>query len=192
MNRETLKETLTEKKISAKQMFDGNIVKIEHWIVELPNKKTALREVAKHVGASAIVALDDRDKVAMVWQYRSPVSKLMLEIPAGKLDDKGEDRLLAAKRELREETGLLAEEWEHLTDIDTTPGFCDEVLSLYLAQKLSQGELEPDEDEFLGVEWFPIETLVAMIMSGELTDAKSICGIMMVYNRLRDKIENKG
>ena len=101
-----------------------------------------------------------------------------MEIPAGKLDYKGEDRLEAAKRELREETGLTAEKWEHLTDIVTAPGFCDELISIYLATGLSSGEDEPDEDEFLNVEVMSFDDLLAQVMDGTIEDAKTVAATL--------------
>ena len=127
----------------------------------------------------------DRDgNVTLVRQYRAPVADVLMEIPAGKLDFKGEDRLLAAKRKLREETGLSAENWTHLTDIVTAPGFCDEVISVYLATGLTMGEDEPDEDEFLNVVRVPMKDLMELAMRGELTDVKTLSGVLLAARHL--------
>ena len=106
---------LTEKLLSKQVVFPGKIIRLEHWQVELPNGEQALREVACHPGASAIVALDEEDRVILVRQHRIAVGRLTLEIPAGKLDGPDEDPFLCAKRELSEETGLTAEHWQKLT-----------------------------------------------------------------------------
>ena len=176
---------IIEKPVSCQRVFDGLILHIDHLTVELPNGKPAQREVARHVGASAVVPVDAEGNVWLVKQFRAPVDRVLLEIPAGKLDFKEEDRLLAAKRELREETGLTAGSWTHLTDIVTTPGFSDERISLYLARDLSAGESHPDDDEFLNVVRMPLTELVDMIRRGEVPDAKTVCAVM-----LADRIVN--
>ena len=170
---------IVEKTVDTKRVFDGLILHIDHVNNRLPNGQLAAREIARHVGASAVVPVDGDGNVWLVKQFRAPIDRVLLEVPAGKLDFKGEDRLLAAKRELQEETGLTAGEWTHLSDIVTTPGFSDELISLYLARELSAGESHPDEDEFLNVVKVPLDELVAMIARGEVTDAKTICAVLL-------------
>ena len=170
---------ITEKNISSERVFDGIILHIDHLTNELSNGTLHKREVARHVGASAVVPVDADGTVWLVKQFRSPIDRILLEIPAGKLDYKGEDRLEAAKRELSEETGLTAGKWTHLTDIVTTPGFSDELISLYLARELSAGESHPDDDEFLNLVKVPLAELVAMIARVEVTDAKTICAVLL-------------
>ena len=139
-------EAILEKNLTRERVFDGIILHIDHVTNELPNGKQAKREIAVHVGASAVLPIDAQGNVYLVRQFRAPIEQILLEIPAGKLDSVDEDRLLAAKRELKEETGLEAENWLHLTDTFTTPGFSNERISLYLARELHQGETCPDED----------------------------------------------
>ena len=170
---------IMERTVDTKRVFDGLILHIDHVTNELPNGKTAPREIARHVGASAVVPVDEQGNVWLVKQFRAPIDRVLLEVPAGKLDFKGEDRLLAAKRELQEETGLIALSWTHLGDIVTTPGFSDELISLYLARELSAGESHPDDDEFLNVVRVPLGELTAMIMRGEVPDSKTICAVLM-------------
>ena len=148
--------SILETTVETKRVFDGLILHIDHINNRLPNGKLAAREVARHVGASAVVPVDGDGNVWLVKQFRAPIDQILLEVPAGKLDYKGEDRLEAAKRELQEETGLSAGEWTHLTDIVTTPGFSDELISLYLARDLSAGQSHPDDDEFLNVVKVPL------------------------------------
>ncbi len=174
---------ILETTVETRRVFDGLILHIDHATNRLPNGRLAAREIARHVGASAVVPVDADGNVWLVKQFRAPIDRVLLEIPAGKLDSKEEDRLLAAKRELQEETGLTAGSWTHLTDIFTTPGFSDERISLYLARELSRGESHPDDDEFLNVVRVPLSDLVAQIMSGEVTDAKTVCAVLMA-NRL--------
>ena len=172
-------ESILEKNLSSERVFDGLILHIDHLTNRLPNGKTAPREVARHIGASAVLPIDDRGNVLLVRQYRAPIDRVTMEIPAGKLDFKGEDRLEAAKRELREETGFTAGSWTHLTDTYTTPGFSSERISLYLARDLQAGESHPDEDEFLNLVRMPFRDALDMVMRGELPDAKSQIAICM-------------
>ena len=176
---------IIEENIGSQRVFDGIILHIDHLTNRLPNGTEALRECARHIGASAVIPVDDQGNVWLVRQFRACVDQVLLEIPAGKLDAKDEDRLLAAKRELQEETGLTAESWTHLTDIFTTPGFSDEKISLYLARELSQGKSHPDEDEFLNVVKIPLSELTGMIMRGEVTDSKTICAALMAARLLK-------
>ena len=177
-------KNLIENVIGEKRVFDGHLVKVNVMDVTLPDGKGAIREVVRHPGASAVVPVDEDGMVTMVRQFRAAVGKVLLEIPAGKLDHKGEDRLEAARRELQEETGLTAEEFIHLTDLSTTPGFCDEVISVYLALGLKKGESRPDEDEFLNVVRYPLSRLIDMCDRGEITDCKTLVGLLLAQRRL--------
>lgn len=175
MNDQNLIETYQDGKV----VFHGKIIRLEHWTVKLPNGSLALREVACHPGASAVVALDTEDNIILVRQYRAPVGRLTLEIPAGKFDHVGEDPLLCAQRELSEETGLLATSWRKLTVLETTPGFCNERIHIYLATGLTQGETHPDEDEFVATIRMPLKEAVSKVMDGTLRDGKTALAIMM-------------
>ena len=177
-------EAILEKNVSRERVFDGIILHIDHVLNELPNGKRAKREVAMHVGASAVLPVDGEGNVYLVRQFRAPIEQVLLEIPAGKLDSVDEDRLLAAKRELKEETGLEAGNWLHLTDTFTTAGFSNERISLYLARDLHQGESRPDEDEFLNLVKMPYEEAFGMVMRGEIRDAKTQIALCMARNIL--------
>jgi len=176
---------LIETNIESTRVFDGVIIHIDHLINRLPDGSEAVREVARHVGASAVLPVDENNDVYLVRQYRAPIDRVTLEIPAGKLDNKKEDRLKAAKRELSEETGLQADEWVHLDDILTTVGFCDECISLYLAKGLRAGKAHPDSDEFLNVVRMPLAKAVEMVMNNEIHDAKTVCALLMADRYLR-------
>lgn len=180
MNEQDLMETFLDGQV----VFPGKIIRVEHWQVRLPNGETALREVACHPGASAVVALDEDGNVILVRQHRIAVGRLTLEIPAGKLDSPEEDPLFCAKRELSEETGFTAQTWEKLTCLETTPGFCTERIHIYLAKGLSRGETHPDEDEFVSTTRMPLKEAVERVMSGEFRDGKTALGIMMAACRL--------
>lgn len=177
-------DDMIERKISGEKVFDGALLHIEHWQVRLPDGRTALREIAKHIGAVAVVPVDEEGYVTVVYQYRPAVGRVMLEIPAGKLDAADEDRLEAAQRELREETGLHAQSWTMLSDIVPSPGYLTERITLFLAQGLSQGDTDPDDDEFLNVERIPLKDLVERVMRGEIQDAKTQSGLMMAARKL--------
>lgn len=172
-------DSIMEKFISRERVFDGIILHIDHITNELPNGKPAKREVAMHVGASAVLPVDAEGNVYLVRQFRAPFDQILLEIPAGKLDSIDEDRLLAAKRELREETGLEADSWLRLTDTYTTPGFTNEKISLYLARDLRQGDSHPDEDEFLNLVKMPFSEAFDMVMRDEIRDAKTQVALCM-------------
>jgi ADP-ribose pyrophosphatase len=113
-----------------------------------------------------------------VQQYRAPIGRLTLEIPAGKFDHVGEDPLLCAQRELSEETGYIADSWRKLTVLETTPGFCNEIIYLYLAQDLDFGDAQPDEDEFVEVERIPLSRAVELVMNNEIYDAKTQIAVL--------------
>ncbi len=172
-------EAILEKNLTRERVFDGIILHIDHVTNELPNGKQAKREIAVHVGASAVLPIDAQGNVYLVRQFRAPIDRILLEIPAGKLDSVDEDRLLAAKRELKEETGLEAENWLHLTDTFTTPGFSNERISLYLARELRQSDACPDEDEFLNLVKLPFREALEMVLRGEIRDAKTQIAICM-------------
>ena len=180
MNENMLKEIIGDKE----QIYKGAILDVQKWTVTLANGNKAPREIVLHRGASAIVPVDKDGNVYLVRQYRTPLDKIMLEIPAGKLDYWGEDRFECAKRELREETGFSAGKWTHLTDMATTPGFCSEVISLYLAQDLTMGETDFDDDEFLDLVKMPFKEAASMVARGEITDGKTALAILMAEKHL--------
>ena len=178
-------QNIIEKPLDSKRVFDGLILHIDHVTCALPNGHLAQRECARHIGASAVIPVDSEGYAYLVRQYRACIDRVLLEIPAGKLDFKDENRLEAARRELREETGLTAKSWTHLTDIVTTPGFSDEKISLYLARDLEVGDSHPDDDEFLNLVRLPLDEVVEQIMRGEITDAKTICATLMAAKLLK-------
>ena len=176
---------LKEVRKSSQTIYEGKIIKVERDIALLENGKEAVREVVRHPGGVGVVAMDDKGYIYMVRQFRYPFYETTLEIPAGKLDRAGEDTKDAGIRELREETGLVAETIEYLGTFYATPGFCDEKLSLYFATNLHQGETDPDDDEFVECEKYHISELIDMINNGEIHDAKTVIGILMVKQRVK-------
>ena len=171
---------MTEKKLSSELIYDGRILRLHVDTVELPNGKHSLREVADHPGGVAIVALDRDDNVLTVKQYRYAFSLVMEDVPAGKLE-RGEDPRAAALRELKEETGAEPERFTALGELIVSPGAYGEVLHLYLAEGLTAGEAAPDEDEFLELIRTPFDEMVRRVMDGELTDAKTVVGVLKVW-----------
>lgn len=178
-------EALREKFLSSEEVYPGKIIRVEKWQVALPNGEKALREVVRHNGASAIVPVDAEGRVTLVRQHRVAIDKCTWEIPAGKLDSPLEDPFSAAQRELEEETGLQAEHWQKLTAIYTTPGFCNERISIFLATGLSQHPSHPDADEFLDLTKIPLHEAVELCMAGEFQDGKTVIGLLMAAQALR-------
>ena len=126
-----------------------------------------------------MLALDDQERVLVVSQFRYPYGEVLRELPAGKLEY-GEDPAQAAIRELREETGAVAGTFQPLGELYPSPGYCGEIIRMYLARDLSFGDTDPDEDEFLGLERVPFSQLVEQVLSGEIKDAKTIAAVLKV------------
>ncbi|GAA0084995.1 NUDIX hydrolase [Clostridium sp. CTA-7] len=164
---------LDEKILSEKLIHKGNFIDFVNIDVTLPNGKNTNRDVIKHPGASAIIAFLDEENIILVEQFRLPLNKVLLEIPAGKLD-KNEDPMECAKRELQEETGYIAKDIEYLGSIATAPGFCDEIIHLYKAWNLVKGQKNEDEDEFTNVKILNIKDVKSMIKNGDIIDGKTI------------------
>lgn len=163
---------LEEKTLSSEQKFDGKVVKLFVDQVELENGETASREVIKHPGGVCILPLDEDNNVLMVRQFRYPTNKVLLEIPAGKMEY-GEDHRKCGLRELKEETGCTCDEFTYLGNLIPTPAYDNEVIHMYLAQGLHGGEQKLDDDEFLDVEKIPLDKAAEMVMNNEIADAKT-------------------
>ena len=178
---------LEERQLSFDYKFKGRIINLRVDEALLPNGATATREVVEHNGGICVVPITENGEVLMVEQYRYPYGEVILEIPAGKRDG-NEEPLEGGKRELREETGAVAENYTFLGELYPTPGYCGEVIYMYLATGLSFGETDPDEDEFLNVKKIPLEKAVDMIMKGEIKDAKTQTAILKVERMLKNDI----
>lgn len=174
-------EKLKEGFISREEIYDGAVLKVVRDKVSLPNGAEAYREMCLHVGAVAVLPLLEDGRVIMERQYRYAHGRVFLEIPAGKLDAPDEIPLSAAQRELREETGAVAERYTYLGRIDTTPALINEKIHLYLAEGLTFGERELDEDEFLDVELIPLSQLYEMVMRGEIADSKTQIAVLKTH-----------
>jgi len=163
--------------LSRETIYEGRIVKLDRLEVQLPNGKTAQRDVIRHPGAAAVVALDDAQQLLMVRQFRMAAGRVLLEIPAGTLEP-DEAPIVCAERELQEEAGMKPGKLQSLGGIFVAPGYTSEFIHLFLATDLVPSQLTQDDDEFLEVERVTMAQALALIDSGEICDAKSVTGIL--------------
>lgn len=177
---------MTEKILRSEYLYRGSILKLRLDQVRLDNQNVVSREIVEHRGAVAIVALDDQARVLLVRQYRVGAARETLEIPAGTLEE-GEDPAVCAIRELKEETGYSAGEWKPLGSFFSSPGFCTEKMFLFLARGLTAGTATPEDDESIAVEWLPLAEAVDAIERGEIVDAKTMVGLLRVWNKQGNK-----
>ena len=176
---------LTERCVSSELIYDGKVVRLFVDQITLPDGKPSIREYVRHIGAVAVLPLTDAGEVICVRQYRYAHGCLMTEIPAGKLDSREEDHVEAALRELREETGATCRHLTYLGLYRSTPAILDEKIDLYLAEGLTFGEKDLDEDEFLETLRIPLTTLVDEVMDGKITDGKTQVAILKAAEILR-------
>ena len=160
----TLKET---------SIYNGNYLNLINIEVELPNGNLSNRDIIKHPGACAIIPFINENEVILVEQFRKPLERTLLEIPAGKLN-KNEAPITCAHRELEEETGYKAKDMIYLGKIATAPGFCDEIIHLFKAINLYNGTKSCDEDEFTDIKKFTLDEIKSLIKKGEIIDTKTI------------------
>ncbi len=166
---------MKEKKISGEVIYEGKIITVIRDKVLCPNGSESYREVVQNTGGAAILVVRD-NKVLLERQFRYPFDTVLYEIPAGKLEE-NEDALEAAKRELEEETGLIANTMVSLGEMYPTVGFCNEVIKLYLTTDVKDGNLNLDPDEVIDVEFVELDKVNEMIMNNEIVDAKTICAL---------------
>ncbi|MBQ4645121.1 MAG: NUDIX hydrolase [Clostridia bacterium] len=171
---------LTEKQIGFDYKFKGKIVNLRVDDALLPNGTTAKREIVEHNGGVCVAPLDNEYNLYFVKQFRYPYMEIVTELPAGKLE-KGEDPFEAGKRELKEETGAVAKKYVDLGKLYPTPGYCGEIIHMYLATDLQFGEQNPDEDEFLEVYKISLEKAVEMVMNGEIRDSKTQTMVLKIH-----------
>jgi 8-oxo-dGDP phosphatase len=168
---------------SSEILHRGKIFALRTDHVRMPGGKIATRDVVEHYGAVAVVAVDENDNIPMVYQYRHPFGRRLWELPAGLLDIGGEAPHMTAARELREEAGLEAATWRVLVDLDSTPGFSDESVRVYLATGLTEVARPDahDEEADMTLRWYPIAEAVRQVFSGEIVNSLAVAGILAAH-----------
>ncbi len=166
------------KRVKREVAHEGNIITMYNDYIVNENGDKAIWDYLEHPGAAAVVAVTEEGKLLMVKQYRNSIDDITLELPAGKLDYSGEDMLLCATRELMEETGYEAGHMEWLIDVHSWIAFTNELIGIYVATDLKPSEQKLDEFEYIDVEAYTIDELKRMIFSKEITDGKTIAGIL--------------
>ncbi len=172
---------MLEKKLETKSLHKGKFLDFIEDKVELDDaaKTKAIRQYMVHPGGVCVVPILDDNKIVLVEQYRTPVGKVVIEIPAGKIDPGEQDTLLTAQRELREETGYTANTWTKMAELLPCPGYSTEILHLYLAQDLIAGKQDLDEGEIVSTLVLDLDQALAMIQEGKIDDSKTINGILL-------------
>ncbi len=178
---------MKEKTLNSKLIYKGKILNLRLDKVVLPNGKEAKREIIEHSGSVAILPLICEDKFLLVQQYRKPIEKVLLEIPAGRIE-KGENLKECAKRELEEETGYKASDFKKLASVYLAPGYSSEIIHIFLARNLKKSKSNPDEDEFIKTVILNKKEAFNKIISGEINDSKTIIGILLYFqNKLKKR-----
>ncbi|MEV6638158.1 NUDIX hydrolase [Actinoplanes sp. NPDC051470] len=183
--------TFEHRTLDRTERYAGPIFTVFSDRITMSSGETATRDVVQNKGAVGVVALDDVDRVVLIRQYRHPVQERLWEIPAGLRDVPGEDPLPTARRELAEETDYTAARYDLLLDLQTSPGFSNETIRIYLARELTPVPLaerheRQDEEADLEIAWFDLDEAVAMILRGEITNASTVAGLLAAA-RTRDE-----
>lgn len=176
-----------EKTVATKNVYSGRIISLDLIDVELENGKVVNREVITHNGGVGVLPINHKDEVFLVEQFRKPYNCTTLEIPAGKLE-KNEEALSCGIRELKEETGFFAQTMTFLTEMYPSPGYTNEIVYIYIAENLIEGESNTDENEFLNVHKYSLDEALNMINSGQIKDAKTITALL--YAKLKNVEKN--
>jgi ADP-ribose pyrophosphatase len=169
---------------SSKDIYVGKVMALRSDEVVMPGGGVAVREIVEHPGAVAVAALDADDRLMMIHQYRHALRRRLWELPAGLLDVRGEDPLITAQRELKEETGLTASEWSTLVDLAPSPGFTEEAVRVYLARGLTEvgrPDVEGDEEADLTTRWVSLPVAVRMVLSGTIVNSTTVAGVLAAH-----------
>lgn len=180
-------QSLVERQLDSKLIFDGRILHVYDDAVALPNGNKASRELIRHIGAVCVIPVTEDGNVIVERQFRYPVGQVLTEIPAGKLDYAGEDPEEAARRELREETGFTAEEMIPLGVFYPAAAYSSEAIHMFLARGLHKGAQALDPDEFLTVQTVPLKELAAQVLAGEIPDIKTQAAVLRAYLMLQNQ-----
>jgi ADP-ribose pyrophosphatase len=177
--------------VSSRRRLRAGIFDVDSDVVEMPGGGTAVRHVTRHLGAAAVVALDERDRVVLIRQFRHSLRAYLWEIPAGLCDVRGESAVDAARRELAEEADLVAARWYRLLDVHTSPGFSDELVRVFLARDLGpvpedRRHVRDQEESDLTVAWFDLDEAVDMVLRGDVTNGANAAGLLAAA-RVRDQ-----
>jgi 8-oxo-dGDP phosphatase len=177
--------------VSSEDVHVGRVVALRVDEVEMPGGGTAKREIVEHMGAVAVVAVDDAGQVVLIHQYRHALGRHLWELPAGLLDHDGEEPVIGARRELAEEVGLDAARWDTLVDTAASPGFTDEVVRVYLARELSEvdREVQGEEEADLEIHRFPLDEAVRMVLAGEVVNSSAVAGLLAAREVLEGRAE---
>ncbi len=176
---------MTEKKTARRVIYEGKIINVYNDTVILPNGKETYRELVEHHGGVCVAALTEKNDLLFVRQFRYPYGRVLLELPAGKLE-KGEDPLCAGIRELEEECGVVAETVVPMGTVYPTVAYCTEIIHLYFAKGLKKTHQHLDEGEFLSVEEIPLERAVELVMNGEISDSKTVALVLKTARLLEE------
>lgn len=177
-------EDLSEQTVSSQTVFHGVLLHVKSDRVRLNNGSEATREYILHPGAAMVIAMLDARTIVLERQYRYPLKRHFIELPAGKIDP-GEEPLATAQRELREECGYVAGEWRHLTTLHPAIGYANERIELYLARNLAQVGHQRDADELIEVLHVPVAEAMDWIRDGRITEAKAVTGLLWAEKLLR-------
>lgn len=175
------------KVLQSELKYKGRIITVREDTIMLPTGEKVVRDIIGHLGAAAIICLDEDGEIILVKQYRLAGKQYTLELPAGCLEE-GEDPLDCAKRELEEETGYIMKDIKYLTKTYTCIGFCEEIIYLYVANCFKGGNINLDIDEFITVEKYSVEEVLRLIKEGQIVDAKTIVGVLMYVNFMKNNI----
>jgi ADP-ribose pyrophosphatase len=178
------RKSLVERRVRGRRVFSGVLLKVRSDTVRLPDGGTAVREYIEHPGAVAILALTDSGELVMERQYRYPLARHMIEVPAGKIDP-GETPLATAKRELQEETGYTARSWRRLGTIHIAIAYSNEHIEIYLARGLKHEGAKLDDEEFLEVFTLPLATALDWVHEGRITDTKTVSALFWAEKVLK-------